>query len=213
MSYYKTAVCLRTLMGIIGEETTNEIFREYYRKWAFKHPSGRDFIDVVNEVVRKSYDTKFGPDMNWFFDQTLYGTGICDYKVVDISNRKIHTSGNKTDTMNIYAKLMPEDNSLYDATVELERVGEVMLPVEVLVHFKNGDEVIESWDGKSRFRDYTYTGKGMVEWVKIDPEYKIIMDINYINNSMTLDPDRVPIRRLTGKLYTLLQFFISTISL
>ena len=88
-----------------------------------------------------------------------------------------------------------------------------MLPVEVLVHFNNGEEVTESWDGKSRFKDYSYTGKGKVEWVKIDPEYKIVMDVNYINNSMTLDPDRVPVRRLTGKLTTLLQFFISAISL
>ncbi len=89
MSYNKTAVVLRTLMGIIGEETTNEIFREYYKRWAFRHPSGRDFINVVNDVVRKDHGDRFGPDMNWFFDQTIYGTGICDYKVSDISNQRI----------------------------------------------------------------------------------------------------------------------------
>ena len=92
-------------MGIIGEETTNEIFREYYRKWAFRHPSGKDFINVVNEVVRKKYGDKFGPDMNWFFDQTLYGTGICDYKVSEISNKKIHTFDNKTDSLDTSAEI------------------------------------------------------------------------------------------------------------
>jgi hypothetical protein len=213
MSYSKTAVCLRTLMGIIGEETTNDIFREYYRKWAFRHPSGRDFINVVSEVVRKNYGDKFGPDMNWFFDQTLYGTGICDYKVFEITNKKIHTIDNKKDTLDASEKFNYENESLYDAMVELERLGEVMLPVEVLIHFRNGEEVAETWDGKSRFKDYKYSGRGMVQWVKIDPEYKIIMDVNYINNSLTLDPDRVPVRRLTDKLTTLLQFLISTISL
>jgi hypothetical protein len=213
MSYSKTSVCLTTLMGIIGEETTNEIFREYYRKWAFRHPSGKDFINVVNEVVRKNYGDKFGPDMNWFFDQTLFGTGICDYKVSEISNTKIHTFDNKTDTLYTPEKNNYGNDSLYDAVVELERLGEVMLPEEVLIHFKNGKEVAETWDGKSRFKDFKYSGRGMVQWVKIDPEYKIIMDVNYINNSLTLDPDRVPVRRLTGKLTTILQFFISTISL
>jgi hypothetical protein len=213
MSYSKTAVCLRTLMGIIGEETMNEIFREYYRMWAFKHPSGRDFINVVNEVVRKNYGNKFGPDMNWFFNQTLYGTGICDYMVANISNKKIHTSDNESDNLAKTTNVMSENDSLYNAVVELERAGEVMLPVEILVHFKNGNEVVESWDGKSRFKDFSYNGKGMVEWVKIDPGYKIIMDINYINNSMTLNPDRVPLRRVTGKLTTILQFFLNTISL
>jgi hypothetical protein len=213
MTYSKTAVCLRTLMGLIGEETINEIFREYYKKWAFRHPSGRDFINVVNEVVRKKYGDKFGKDMNWFFDQTLYGTGICDYKVASISNKKIHTFENKTDTLANPVKFISENDSLYNAVVELERLGEVMLPVEVLIHFRNGEEVAETWDGKSRYKDFKYSGKGMVQWVKIDPEYKIIMDVNFINNSMTLDPDRVPIRRMTGKLTTILQFFISTISL
>ena len=213
MSYFKTAVCLRTLMGIIGEETINEIFREYYRKWAFRHPSGKDFINVVSEVVRKKYGEKFGPDMNWFFDQTLFGTGICDYKVAEISNRKNHISDNKADTLKTTLKTISENDSPYDAVVELERVGEVMLPVDVEIHFQNGSEVLESWDGKGRFMDFKYTGKGMVEWVKIDPEYKIVMDVNYINNSMTLYPDRVPIRRMTDKLATIIQFFISTISL
>jgi hypothetical protein len=213
MSYSKTAVCLRTLMGIVGEETTNDIFREYYKKWAFRHPSGKDFINVVSEVVVKKYGNKFGPDMNWFFDQTLFGTGICDYKVAEISNKKNYASYNKEDTLKSSATTLSDNDSLYDAVVELERLGEVMLPVDVQIHFKNGAEVIESWDGKSRFRDFKYTGKGMVEWVKVDPEYKIVMDVNYINNSMTLNPDRVPIRRITGKLTTLIQFFLSAISL
>jgi hypothetical protein len=97
--------------------------------------------------------------------------------------------------------------------VELERAGEVMLPVDVLVHFDNNEEVMESWDGKSRFKDYSYTGNRKIQWVKIDPEFKIRMDINYINNSKTSDPDRIPVRRLTNKLMSIMQFFISFISL
>jgi hypothetical protein len=213
MSYSKTAVCLRTLMGIIGEETTNEIFREYYKKWAFRHPSGRDFINVVNEVVRNTYGNKFGTDMNWFFDQTLFGTGICDYKVAGITNRKNYNSDNDSDTVARSGRSYFENDSLYNSVVELERLGEVMLPVEVSVHFKNGTEAVESWDGKSRFKDFNYYSRGKVEWVKIDPEYKIVMDVNYINNSMTLSPDRVPVRRISGKLTTLLQFFMVALSL
>jgi hypothetical protein len=216
MSYHKTAVCLGTMMGILGEETTDEIFREYYRKWAFKHPSGSDFINVVNEVVRKSYGDRFGPDMNWFFDQTIYGTGICDYKVSDISNiskMSGRPSYDKADTLKTYVKGLAENDSFYDAVVELERDGEVMLPVDVLVHFRNGEEILETWDGKGRYKDFRYTGRGEVLWVKIDPENKILMDVNLINNSITLEPDRVPVRRLAGKLTTLLQFFISTITL
>jgi len=213
MSYNKTATWLYTLMGIIGEETMNEVFREYYKKWAFKHPSGTDFTDVVNNVVKRIHGTRFGPDMNWFFDQTLYGTGICDYKVATFKNNKLETSKEQNDGADSVNETLMIHDSLYKSVVELERVGEVMLPVDVLVHFKNGEEVLESWDGKSRFKDFVYTGTRMIEWVKIDPEFKIRMDVNYINNSRTEKPDRVPLRRLTNKLISFLQFFISIVSI
>jgi hypothetical protein len=212
MSYDKTATWLYTLMGIVGEETTNEVFREYYRKWAFKHPSGKDFVDVVNDVVTRIHGNKFGPDMNWFFDQTLYGTGICDYKVVNIFNNKQEISESRKKATDSFNKNLAGDDQ-YKSIVQLERAGEVMLPVEVLVHFKNGEEVHEFWDGKSRFKDFEYDGTREIEWAKIDPEFKIRMDINYVNNSMTLNPDRIPLRRLTNKLISFMQFFLSFTSL
>ena len=213
MSYNKAATWLHTLMGIVGEETIDEIFREYYRKWAFKHPSGKDFIYIVNEVVTKRHGDKFGADMNWFFDQTLYGTGICDYKVLKFTNSRITEPVGRGYASDSLKTKLTGIGSLYNSVVMLERIGEIMLPVEVLVHFSDSTEVLESWDGKTRYKDFTYTGTSQIEWVKIDPEYKIAMDVNFINNSMTDTPERVPVKRITGKLMTFLQFLISISSL
>ena len=213
MSYNKTATWLYTMMGIIGEKTTNEVFREYYKKWSFKHPSGRDFIGVVNEVVKDTYGDKFGPDMNWYFDQTLYGTGICDYRVSGIQNRKYEFSKGKIETVDTLNSRWSHSDSLYTSVAGLERVGEVMLPVDVLIHFDNGEELLENWDGKSRFKDFVYTGLRKIQWVKIDPEFKIRMDVNYINNSKTIDPDGVPVRRFTNKFISFMQFLLSAVSL
>ena len=213
MSYNKAATWLFTLMGIVGEETINGIFREYYRKWAFRHPSGKDFVDVVNEVVVRIHGDRFGNDMNWFFDQVLYGTGICDYKVAGIRNRKDPGFRQPTNDADTADQTVSKDRPLYRSAVDLERAGEVMLPVEILIRFDNGDEITEYWDGKSRFVSFEYSGPEKISWVKIDPEYKIRMDINFINNSMTVEPDRVPVRRITGKLMVFIQFLISFISL
>ena len=149
MSYFKTATWLHTLTGIVGEETMNNIFREYYRRWAFKHPSGKDFVNVVNEVVKRDHGDKFGKDMNWFFDQTLYGSAICDYKVSGISNRKYRKPEGKTDSVDTVIAEYPVTDSLYTATAQLERIGDMMLPVDVLIHFTNGEEILENWDGKA----------------------------------------------------------------
>jgi hypothetical protein len=212
MSYNKASVILQTLMGIIGEDTMNEVFREYYRKWAFKHPSGKDFIAVVNEVVAKRHGNRFGADMNWFFDETIYGTGICDYKVIGFSNRKIIVDSAKLPDADSVKNIVSQSDTNYIATAELERVGDVVLPVEVLIKFEGGEEVKEIWDGKERTKDFTYQGKGKIVWVKIDPEYKIKMDVNQVNNSRTISPDKIPVKRMTGKAITYLQFLINLLA-
>ena len=212
MSYMKPAVTLSTLMGLTGEETMNEIFREYYRKWAFRNPSGKDFINVVNEVVTRTHGNKFGADMNWFFDQTIYGTGICDYKVGSIRNDQVEDSGGMIESGDSLNTGVSGSESIYRSVVSIERSGEVKLPVDVLVHFEDGKDKLESWDGKDRFMELKYSGR-KVQWVKVDPEFRIKLDINYINNSMTTDPDRVPVRRLIDKYISFMQFFINLISL
>jgi hypothetical protein len=209
ISYFKAATWLNTLMGIVGEETINEVFREYYREWAFKHPSGKDFVNVVNEVVSREHGDKFGPDMNWFFDQTLYGTGICDYKVHGINNHKYHKPQGKIESSDPTEIAGFNADSLYFSVAELGRIGEIMLPVDVLIHFTNGDEVLEKWDGKERYKDFKYTGNREIEWVKIDPEFKISMDVNYNNNSMTIKPHKAPLHRLVNKITAFIEFYLS----
>jgi hypothetical protein len=209
MSYMKASTWLYTLMGIIGEETTNDVFREYYRLWAFKHPAPKDFINVVSDVVKNNHGDKFGPDMNWFFDQTLYGTGICDYKVAAFNNIKQDTSKVTTGDADTLFTIKPATDSLYNCTIGLQRLGEVMLPVDVLVHFSNGNETLLTWDGKDRYKRLEVMSNSEIQWVKIDPEYKIRMDVNFINNSLVYKPDMVPVRRMANKFISLLQFFVS----
>lgn len=209
MSYMKASTWLFTLMGIIGEETTNDVFREYYRRWAFKHPAPKDFIDVVNDVVKKNHGDKFGPDMNWFFDQTLYGTGICDYKVAAFRSFKQDTAKLIITTGDTLLNIKLPVDSLYKCWVDLMRIGEVMLPVDVLVHFEDGHETLLNWDGKERYKNLEVQSNSEIKWVKIDPEYKIRMDVNFINNSLTYEPDRIPVKRMANKFISFLQLVVS----
>jgi hypothetical protein len=153
--------------------------------------------------------------MNWFFDQTIYGTGLVDYKVSRYTNTKIRDFKgvvSEADSHRFVAGVT-KDDSIYKSTVELSRPGDIILPVDVLVHFDSGDTISERWDGKERYKDFTYTGTRQIDWVKIDPEYKLRMDINFVNNSITDHPDRVPIRRYTNKFIIFMQYFLSFISL
>jgi hypothetical protein len=214
MSYSKAATWLHTLEGIIGTETMDNVFREYYRRWAFRHPSGKDFIAVVNDVVKHRHGNSFGENMNWFFDQVLYGSGICDYKLSGITSHKIRSYSGVVEGDSVsYTRSDRSSDTLFLSRVSIERLGEVKLPVEVLVRFDNGDEVLETWDGMAGYRDFDYTGTGKVVWAKIDPYDKIDMDVNRINNSYTLEQKFTASRRMMNKFVLLMQMMISIFTL
>ena len=71
--------------------------------------------------------------------------------------------------------------------------------------FDNGEEIWEKWDGQSRSKDWTYIGPNKIISVEIDPNRKIPLDINFINNSLTLEPEQTGILRYFTALLTWLQ--------
>ena len=215
MSYSKAATVMWTLQGILGEETIDDIFREYYRVWAFKYPSGRDFIEIVNRVVSENHPGEYGESMDWFFDQTLYGTGVCDYKLDGISNLKQRSLRGvmKSDTGMVLKDESGPADSLYLSIVRIQRLGEVMLPVEVLVHFDGGREVLEQWDGINRYKNFEYMGAEKVVWAKLDPDNKITMDVDLINNSYTTEQNHLPVKAFFRRLSVLSQYLIHLITL
>ncbi len=197
LTYAKTATWLKTLEGLVGIETMDEILKTYFERWKFKHPCATDFIAVVNEIVKKNHGNEFGENMNWFFDQVLYSAEICDYKLAFVSNTKIKkdlgifenkdswVSADEKDT-----KEEDDENTVYKSRVVIYRMGEVIMPVEVLVHFENGEEKLVTWDGKDRSFEINYEGTNEVEWAQIDPNEKVYMDQNFINNSYTTKPKK-----------------------
>jgi len=186
--YSKPATWLKTLEGIVGLETMDEIMKTYFNRWKFKHPCRYDFIDVVNEVVVEKHGDEFGENMNWFFDFVLYGTGACDYSVGSIQHLEtaMATIGIWEDSL-IIKNQNPQKK--YQARVVLERLEEIQLPVDILVCFVDGTKVWERWDGKARTHGLTYDTDVRIDYVEIDPLQKIYMDINILNNSKRTEPN------------------------
>ena len=179
LTYLKTATWLRTLEGLVGRPVLDEIMQTYFSRWKFKHPDGQNFIDIVNEIVPKRLGSKYGPNMNWFFDQVLYGDNVVDYELLSIKNRK---PGGRPQT-----------------TITVQRNGDGRMPVDVLVHFDNGKELTLVWDGKARQRQFTLTEQANVLWAAVDPKQKIYMDTNFNNNSLTLKPSSAPSAKFAVK--------------
>jgi hypothetical protein len=209
LTYQKTAVFLTTLERMIGRTVMDTLMKTYFNRWKFKHPCARDFLATVNEIVPKFHGNKFGKDLNWYFDQVLYGTDVCDYALRYIANNEVtpiqgvvEREGKK---VTLEEKKDKEAKKLYDSRAVAIRLGEIKLPTSVLVHFDNGQEVREQWDGQSRWVEFKYRRPEKILWATVDPDTVLVIDINWMNNSKTTEPPTAPIWKYTLKFLFWLQ--------
>lgn len=179
LTYSKTATWLRTLEGLVSRPVMDEIMKTYFNRWKFKHSSGQDFVNVVNEIVPMRLGQKYGANMNWFFKQALYGDNVVDYQLVSIKNTR--------------------KNGVQQSVITVGRNADGKMPVEVLVHFDTGKEVLLVWNGTDRQREFILTEKARAIWANVDPKQKIYMDTNLNNNSLTLEPSSAPAAKFATK--------------
>ena len=212
--YQKAAIMLHTLENLIGQPCMDQIFRRYYERWAFRHPCSRDFIAVVNEVVREVHGTRFGDNLEWYFDQFLYGSAPVDYAVDNIGVRKVYQKGGWYDQgqSRKFIDSGPMEGR-YRSVVQLSRKGDGILPVTIRVRFDSGEEIIEPWDGKDKVRDLVYERPDRVVTATVDPENNILLDTNFLNNSFTLKPSRGPALKWGERFLFLVQNMIHSLSL
>ncbi len=77
-AYSKGAVFMAQLGYIVGDEVRDQIIKEYYNTWKFKHPDPNDFKRVAERVS--------GFDLEWYLRDWTMTTNTIDYSIEDMSN-------------------------------------------------------------------------------------------------------------------------------
>jgi len=179
ITYFKTALWLHTLERHLGWDTLQRIMSTFFERWKFRHPRPEDFFAVANEVS--------GQDLTWFFDQVYRGSNVFDYGVQQFTSARPTTRG-FDDGRPEPAFREVTNEGLYRTTVVVRRYGEAFFPVDVVTTFANGEQVTEKWDGRDRWRMYSYDKAARAREVQVDPARVMLLDVNYTNNSATLAP-------------------------
>ncbi len=180
-SYQKASLMLRTLQRYLGKEVFAKMIKAYSQRFWFKHPRPQDFYSVVSEYA--------GRDMGWFLDQFVYGSGQLDYAVGRITNRMEKQPEGWFDGKYRKLSLRKSKKPLYISEVTVRRLGEVQIPVDVLIVFDDKREIQETWDGQYRWKKFTYRGRSRIIKAVVDPEFKLVLDTNRTNNSLTRKPN------------------------
>jgi hypothetical protein len=79
LAYVKPSIMLLALRNkVLGPVVFDSAFREYSRRWAFKHPQPADFFRSMEQVS--------GRDLSWFWRSFFYTTASLDQAVESVSD-------------------------------------------------------------------------------------------------------------------------------
>jgi hypothetical protein len=169
-SYAKPGLILTTLQNYIGKDAMNKTISN-------------------NEPLRSNFD--------WYFNQALRSNAVLDYSVELVRSLETLKSKGYDYTFSVDSinenRTEPYDDEAEDSTksyiteVRVRRLGDFIFPVEIECAFDNGEKIREKWDGQDLWKRYRFEKPTKIVYATVDPDRKVPLDVNYINNSKTLD--------------------------
>jgi peptidase M1-like protein len=160
VEYTKPATGLYLLRHVIVDDTTrfDAAFREYIRRWAYRHPAPADFFRTMEDGL--------GEDLSWFWHGWFYTTDVVDLAVDS-------------------AATFHDNSGAMYAAVILSSRGELPMPVDLRLTYANDSSArvrlpVEVWFQGNR---YVYIRPAPAELVKveIDPDLNL-PDVRRDNN-------------------------------
>ncbi len=158
-AYFKPATGLQILREVIvGPERFDYAFREYVKRWAFKHPLPQDFFKSMNDAL--------GEDLNWFWKEWFYENWKLDQAIEDVK----------------YVNSDPKQG----VDITISNKEQMVMPVEIEIIETGGKTglvtlPVEIWQRNGKWT-FHYNSTDMIQSVIIDPDNKL-PDVNVSNNT------------------------------
>ena len=151
---------------VLGPDRFDPAFREYIRRWAYKHPTPADFFRTMEDGV--------GEDLSWFWRAWFYTTETLDQAV---------------DSIKVVDRQGAPQSRIY-----LENVGPMVMPLDLMLYFDGAPPEqrrlpVEIWYGGKSYI-LAVPGKRVVG-VVVDPA-QVFPDVNRTNNQTGQVPAPTP---------------------
>jgi aminopeptidase N len=157
MVYRKAATMFFALKYMVGDEKFEEILHEYFRRYKFKHVNEDRFREVAEDVS--------GTELDWFFSEWLHTNKTCDYRLDHIGTSP-----------------SPRGDG-YVSQIRIDRLGEMRMPLKLVITFEDGTTKTISIDGQLRSIERTLEFPVKPKSAALNPDNEIF-DINMQNNHL-----------------------------
>ncbi len=186
-SYPQPGITIQQIRNLLGEETFWRAFRGYAERWRFDHPTSEDFFDAMR-APGNSHVAALIP-------KTWYGRGWLDFSILDVSTRPDDgftgfDDADKPVNFDPDPKKKPKKKpdekkhkGPWQSLVVASRDGDIELPADIVLTFKDGQTVKRTWDGASGWIKYRVTSSSPLVKAEVDPEHRTVLDRNPWNNA------------------------------
>jgi hypothetical protein len=210
ITYSKTMLWLATLERELGWDVLQRILATFFERYAFRHPTPDEVFAVADEVA--------GQDLSWFFDQVHRSAATFDYAVGRVSSTSVEPRGyvERDGRLVLAEKPSTEDDDparKWRTEVVVERRGDGVFPVDVLLVFEDGTEVRERWDGRARHTSFVVERGSKLRHAVVDPERKLLLDLDRTNDSRLREREAgAPATKWASKWMLWFQDFLMTVA-
>ena len=226
--YTRTSTAMHDLEERLGTPVLERAMHEYYRRWSFRHPSAADLRATLIDVSGNA------KAVNEIFDQYVYGTAHIDDRVTSIDTVEVLPQagsllkdGKRSETVaseldkqidkqrkdwdKAHPKAKPDSGPFpWRSTVTVLRDGSPV-PQLLRVKFADGSSEDMQWNDDRRWARFVFTKPAKVISAALDPEQKVYLDANKLNDSLTTKADGTASRRWSADVASLLQAFYALV--
>ncbi len=147
------------MLNILERELGEDEFASYLKKIFERNKYNlTSGRDFIEELK-----IRYGEKVDWIINHIYENSGLFDYKI---------------------RYLTEIEEGRYELFAE--RVGDGIAPVKIILNGESDSTYID-WDGKSRYEIFKISPGFELISAEIDPERKNLLDINFANNSYTIE--------------------------
>jgi len=219
-SYPRTAVNLRTLKGLVGNEAFLRGMRHYAKLWRNRHPYADDFF--------AAFQAGAGVDCQWFLEDAFRSVKQADWGVTVTQSRAAKPAGWFQEGLGPFMELSAEDADAeaslvqasepeaapaeveaseeegegkppWMASILLTRKEELCLPLTWQVTFDDGETETYVWERADQLKQnwyrWSFESERKVTSVILDPDSRYWIDADMSDNQWHEEVDEIsPLR-------------------
>jgi len=231
-AYHRSSLVIRDLEERIGSEAMERGFREYYRRWKFRHPSIADLREALADGSGER------AAVEEVFAQQVYASARVDDRVASVSSeealplagsrlvdgRRVEETQAQVDER--IARLRAEWKKAnpnakrgsgpfpWHTRVTLRRDG-ARVPQTLVVRFADGSSETVAWDAASsdeKWRTFSWVKPARAVSAELDPQRRHYLDVNKLDDSRTVEPDRSASTRWAVDAAAFIQMILSLLA-